>query len=245
MSDEFFVGYLPTPAAHARFVRRAALVLVITVAGLGLLIAARQRDPGDAVWNLEQLGMHTGTVQFLPYPLLRLDDGQNLLVVNEGKVSADASLRSFADQRVMLKGSLLSRPGRAMLELLEPPVAAAGHPSAPPPTLGHESVTLHGEIIDPKCFLGAMKPGDGKTHKACATLCLKGGIPPMFVERGTDGTLRYQLLVGPGGAALAGDTLAAVLPFVGDDITITGTRYRRGDLDFIEIQPGAIRRRKF
>ena len=43
--------------------------------------------------------------------------------------------------------------------------------------------TLRGEIVDSKCYLGAMKPGDQKTHKACATLCIRGGIPPVLVER--------------------------------------------------------------
>ena len=30
-------------------------------------------------------------------------------------------------------------------------------------------------------FDGAMKPGDGKTHKGCAALCLRGGIPPALM----------------------------------------------------------------
>jgi hypothetical protein len=132
-----------------------------------------------------------------------------------------------------------------MLELLEPPIEVAGNAPAPPPAVEHESVILRGEIIDPKCFLGAMKPGDGKTHKACATLCLEGGIPPMFVERTGASSIRYHLLVGPDGTALTGEALAAILPFVADDVVLSGTRYRRGDLDFLEIQPGAVRRRGF
>jgi hypothetical protein len=38
-----------------------------------------------------------------------------------------------------------------------------------------------GEVVDAKCYLGAMKPGDGKSHKACATLCVTNGIPAMPV----------------------------------------------------------------
>lgn len=44
-------------------------------------------------------------------------------------------------------------------------------------------VTLDGELVDSKCYLGTMKPGDGKTHKSCAILCLRGGIPPLFVSK--------------------------------------------------------------
>ena len=47
----------------------------------------------------------------------------------------------------------------------------------PAPQVLADNVTLKGEIIDPKCYLGAMKPGGGKTHKACAMRCIAGGIP--------------------------------------------------------------------
>ena len=49
-------------------------------------------------------------------------------------------------------------------------------------------VTLVGEVVDPKCWLGDMKPGDGKAHAACARLCMEGGIPPMLRVR-TDSSL--------------------------------------------------------
>jgi hypothetical protein len=39
-------------------------------------------------------------------------------------------------------------------------------------------VKLTGEIVDSKCFLRVIAPGSGKTHKECASLRLRGGIPP-------------------------------------------------------------------
>ena len=40
------------------------------------------------------------------------------------------------------------------------------------------SLQIEGEIVDIKCWLGRMKPGDGRTHRACGQFCIQGGIPP-------------------------------------------------------------------
>ena len=39
---------------------------------------------------------------------------------------------------------------------------------------------LKGEIYDPKCAFGAMKPGFGKPHRSCAIRCISGGVPPIL-----------------------------------------------------------------
>ena len=52
---------------------------------------------------------------------------------------------------------------------------------APPEPLGRWR--LIGEICDCKCHLGAMRPGDGLAHKACANLCISSGAPPIFVTQ--------------------------------------------------------------
>ena len=48
-------------------------------------------------------------------------------------------------------------------------------------------VDLVGEILDSKCWFGAMRPSQGKPHKACASLCIRGGIPPAFFARADGG----------------------------------------------------------
>jgi hypothetical protein len=53
---------------------------------------------------------------------------------------------------------------------------------------------LTGEIVDSKCFLGVMVPGAGKTHKDCASLCLRGGIPPALHVQDRDGRSALLLL---------------------------------------------------
>jgi hypothetical protein len=243
MSDDFFVGYLPMPPAQGQFLRRGISVIAVVAIALALLIAARQRDPGNGTWGLAHANAHDGVLEYTPYAVLRTDHG-SLVIVNEGKIGAPEGLREFFGKRIRLHGSLIERPGRGILEVsAASPEVIDVAPTPAPSVRDREGVTLRGEIIDPKCFLGAMKPGDGKAHKACATLCLKGGVPPMFIERLPDEQVRYHLLVGAGGVALTGDALAAILPFVADDIELTGIRYARGELDFLELQPDCIHRR--
>jgi hypothetical protein len=81
-------------------------------------------------------------------------------------------------------------------------------------------VTLRGEIVDSKCFLGVMVPGDGKTHKDCASLCLRGGIPPALVVRDREGRSALLLLVSESGGSLAGHPAAS--RFAGEPIELTG-----------------------
>ncbi len=54
---------------------------------------------------------------------------------------------------------------------------------------------MQGEITDPKCFLGVMKPGVGRPHRSCAVRC----IPPLLWVRNSTGRENGYLLVGPNG----------------------------------------------
>jgi len=56
------------------------------------------------------------------------------------------------------------------------------------------AVELTGEIVDSKCYLGVMNPGNGKVHRDCAVRCISGGIPPAFLVRDADGRSKILLL---------------------------------------------------
>ena len=120
-----------------------------------------------------------------------------------------------------LRGTLIWRGGHTLLELLPESLQAA-----PAPALAEERVaalgrrTLRGEIVDSKCFLGVMKPGTGKLHRACAVRCLSGGIPPAL--RTADGLV---LLLRADGRVPGRE----ILPFVARSVTVTGALERHGD----------------
>ncbi len=65
----------------------------------------------------------------------------------------------------------------------------------PPPTLLPDKDTvMTGEIIDPKCYFGAMNPGYGKPHLSCASRCISGGIMPVLKYMDSDGEENYCVL---------------------------------------------------
>ncbi|MEZ6317838.1 MAG: hypothetical protein R3B49_03645 [Phycisphaerales bacterium] len=84
-----------------------------------------------------------------------------------------------------------------------------------------------------------MKPGDGKAHKACATLCVGGGIPPMLYARGSDGAARCVLLVGSDGGAAN----ELVLPYLGEPVRVRGQAGTLGSLDVLVLELDGVSRR--
>ena len=121
-----------------------------------------------------------------------------------GKHGADALVRGLDGVRVTLEGTRIERAGMPMLEAaarFDCGVRATRPPrlAAPQAVGGSQAVTLRGEIVDSKCFLGVMTPGDGRTHSACASLCLRGGIPPALLVRDRAGRSALYLLEDPTG----------------------------------------------
>jgi hypothetical protein len=80
-------------------------------------------------------------------------------------------------------------------------------------------VLIAGEILDAKCWFGAMRPGHGKTHKACAALCAKGGLPLAFaeLERCAEGKAGF-LFLNERGLAFGPE----IIPLVADPVAVRG-----------------------
>ena len=249
-NTEFYVGYLPMPRGYWQLLVVGVPILVAASCLIAVAVSARQKDPGSGQWSDATTTLEGVAIEE-PYAILRVPSSntsgvETVLLVEEGKFGAKQRIRAFNRQAVSVKGTILERAGRRMLELVagEQAITHAEWPTAkldgmsqlPSQPLG--KATLSGEIIDPKCYLGAMKPGEGKTHKACATLCISGGIPPMFVTAGVNGEKQFLLLTTADGRAIND----AVLPFVGDPVEITGEVVRTGDLAVLQINPADIRR---
>ena len=244
--DDFYVGYFPLPRAHRRFLQVALPLAVFLMVFSAAGIALKQRDPGAGVWQTGEASTWTGVVRFDPYPTLYVEGEAPgvYLLVRMGKLGAHDAAAPFNDQLVTIRGRQLQRDGRRMIELDDAPgsdpaitsLGGASPTTAPPSVL--TPVTLSGEILDAKCYLGAMKPGDGKAHKACATLCIAGGIPPMLYTRAPDGSRTYTLLADESGAPI----LDPLLPFVGEPVTLSGRLERRAAGRVLRVDTGSIAR---
>lgn len=244
--EPFYVGYLPLPAALRPTVKLFAALGVLLAAGLAFALAPRQQDPGPGVWDLDNVVTIEGHLAVDPYPVLYVDDPAHpealraVILVSEFKFSATDRAEPLAGQHVRAKGTFVNRQGRGLFELAstDDALTALGASPAPPSIQDLGSHTLQGEIVDTKCYLGVMKPGFGKTHRACAVRCLSGGIPPGFLIRGPDGEPSYALLVGPDDRPIQKE----ILDFVAEPVELPGQLERRGDLLVYTVDPAAIRR---
>jgi hypothetical protein len=251
--EPFFVGYLATPPKLSRFLVTVALGAIGIAAAVALPIALLQRNPGSGTWHADETQTFEGVFHLRPYPLLQpsaASGGDTLLLVDQGKHSVAPALAAFDGRPVSIRGQLLEREGLKMIELAEvaDPVQAAQSTGIaltadPDAQADAVPVVLRGEIVDPKCFSGAMKPGDGKTHKACAALCLRGGIPPVLVQRGADGVLVYHVLVSHSGGPLGPAELAKVIAVVGEPVELSGTVETRGGMRLLKADLESLRRR--
>ncbi len=251
--DEFYIGWEAKAAPGIGKTIRitvGGLLAVVVVAAIAFALA--QRLITDGVFEWGHLKMVSGVLESQPYP--------HLLVTRPGKVAGlpgfssyylvapwkfglpQDAIAPFAGKPVTVKGTLIYRGGQTMIET-KPEWIQATAPSAPaitptPVSLGRQ--TLTGEIVDSKCFLGVMNPGQYLPHRACAIRCISGGVPPILVVHAQDGSLTHFLLVSAAGQPVN----QQVLNLVAEPVEITGEVVRQGELLILSADPATYRRRK-
>jgi len=171
--EEFYVGYQSqAPVQLGGFLRRVAvalLVFVLLVAG-GLVFA--QAEFAKSYFGFGVLESFEGTIDGA---WLITSDHTVLALVGEGKRGVAARPPS----RVKITGQRIERDGIVMIEVVS--ITPLDGAPVPPPDTDLGPLSLTGEIVDTKCYLGVMNPGAGKLHKDCARNCLRGGIPAGIV----------------------------------------------------------------
>ena len=236
--DPFFVGYLAVPKGLRMFLILVALVFVGGAAALGFTLAVTQDDPGDGRLRFDygQQVVH-GVLELTPTPILHvtqgtehIPEGHVLMLSGQGKNGAVARAEALEGQLVRARGILIERGELDMLQLGGGNNFRAAEdqsvvPEVPEPEpLGRWQIT--GEICDGKCTAGAMRPGRGIAHRACANLCLLGGIPPVFVSTQPVEGEEFLLIAGADGETLPPELLDWVALYV----TLEGEVTRHGDL---------------
>lgn len=248
--DEFYVGYLPTPPRVARLALGATTALLLCLSLVAAMTTTLQSEPGDGVWDVE-VSEFTGPVALDPAPHVLTPDGA-ILVVDFNKFGARERLSPLDGGNARVRGTIIRRDGVRLLELLPTDDAIESADMSSSGAQGEwrrvATESLVGEITDPKCYLGAMKPGRGITHRSCAALCISGGIPPLFVVEREGAMLpaRALVLVDERGEPIEGDALARLLTFVGErSIAITGEVWRSPVAPFeaLRVDVNAIARR--
>src|SRR6266567_1088904 len=243
--NDFYVGYLPkAPTALASFVRKIIMVVGVLTVTVALVLVVGQMQFANSAFEYGKVRSFEGVVVTRPFPTLLValpgeigqqDKYSRYLLVAPGKHGADDLVATFDGKHVRLQGQLIYREGGTMVEIAPDSITVVDtEPVDQEATRDLGAVSVTGEIVDSKCYLGVMNPGMGKVHRDCAARCLSGGIPPIFVT--TDGN--QLLLVGPDGSALTHDALRE---FVAETLTIRGELLQRGEAQFLRVDLRELR----
>ncbi len=247
--DAFFIGWSPKiDLGLARFLATCAAGLLgfVFLASFGL--SAFMRDPAVVLFSTlpgassvqtPEPWMDSptlrGVVTMNPYPVVHVAPdadhpaGRSLLLSGDGKRGVDvpASLNP-----IEFEGARLLRGTIEMLVVDTPPKILSAAPSTSAPTpiaLGRWRVV--GEICDGKCYAGAMRPGSGLAHRACANLCLIGDVPAVFVAATPAAGAEFFLLADADGLK-PNDALRA---FTGQPVEIEGNIERLGAIHIFKV----------
>jgi hypothetical protein len=249
---EFFIGWAgSTPPRLRRFTLAIAAMLTLAFAALGAGLGGIADDPakagfaiapGQVPFPLPESETVTGRFVATPYPMLIAPPdashprSRTMLVAGGGKYALPADYAHLDGRLVQASGFITARGTLAMLatDSLPDVLAEAAQPAPPIEQLGRWRLT--GEICDGKCASGAMRPGIGLAHRACAVVCIAGDIPPVFVSTAPVAGHAFLLVKGPDGGRMP----PSLHDHVGLRIRLDGEVERRGDILVFRADPASL-----
>lgn len=220
-NDEFYIGWMSNaPKSFASTIKKYLLVLLPIIVVLGVLLALSQKKFGSGNFEFGTLTELKGIYSNIPVANLKVVDGKDIWgnenyitvpLIGYGKFGADGIIANLEKEKqislqgkeVTLKGTLLYNDGKLLMQIDENdnPLLNVSENNNAAITLKTKelgTMDIKGEIVDPKCFFGVMKPGEGKPHKDCAIRCILGGMPPVLKVEDEGGKENYYLIVGEG-----------------------------------------------
>ncbi|MCR9285916.1 MAG: hypothetical protein NXI23_00855 [Bacteroidetes bacterium] len=256
--DEFYIGWQPeAPDSFAKKSKKTTIILGVLILILAGAIVFSQRGFATAFFEFGNQTTVEGVLVLEPVPMLRVNDGKtvfgremnhHVLLVGFGKAGArktihdierrDDIYRSLENNKVRIKGTLIYKDGKSVLEMTEginSIIAIGGKEEYDIREDFYGDKTLKGEIIDTKCYFGVMKPGHGKPHRSCAIRCISGGIPPAFWIKNEAGENEYLMMLDEKGQQLGEE----ILDYVGESISICGKVEKRDDWLYIYVDLAA------
>ena len=226
LPDDFYIGYHEkAPQVFRKRIRLFILGAAILVPLVAFFLVMNQNPFSTGTFELGNQSQLTGILSSKPVPVIKMINGRDLFgnpvyqtipLINFGKFGAVGLLQKFEKQigspleevEATIAGTLIYRDGKTLFELTKQEAALLSTSrdlskydveALKPNTEELGQAVLKGEIVDPKCYFGVMKPGEGKPHRSCASLCIKGGIPPVFVTTNETGAHSYFLILGEKG----------------------------------------------
>jgi len=260
-NDEFYIGWMgKAPKSFATTVKQYVLVLLFVIVVLGILLSLSQKKFDTGNFEFGKLTEVKGIYFSTPVPNLKVSNGKDILgnenyitvpLIGYGKHGADGVMEdlqqeqntSFIGKEIVLKGTLLYNDGKLLMQVDgndKPFIKISNNKinkNELPVTTQLGTIDVKGEIVDPKCFFGVMKPGEGKPHKDCAIRCILGGMPPVLKVTDNEGKQNYYLIVGPHGEKING----VVQDYVGVPVVVHANALQYNDWIVLYVQSSGIK----
>ena len=245
-NDEFYVGYLDAIGTKTKKSIKRFIVLTLGIAIIAALIFGfSQKKFKNSSFELSNATKITGVYHENPYPMLRVKVAENtyknILLLGFGKSSANPFLEKIrtetpelSGQTLTIEGNLIYYNGKTLIQITDGEkvtITKATQANQIPVKTVISEMTLEGEIIDPKCYFGVMKPGFGKIHRSCAVRCISGGIPPVLATSDENNISEYYLVTDEQGNAIHKDILA----YIGKPSKIKGVVEKFDDWHLLKI----------
>lgn len=244
LNEDFYIGWMQNaPSSFARFARKYLLLLFFIVVTLGFLLAMNQKKFSRSNFEFGKTTVVKGIYFSSPVPHLLVADQNDYVMiplVGYGKHGAEGVMEelgaqyksSLSGKQISVRGTLLYGDGKVLMQIdkHDDPLMNVSNEAGTLPVIETDEgeVSLTGEIIDPKCYFGVMKPGEGKVHKDCAIRCILGGIPPVLKMVNGKGANAYILLSGK-------NINDRVKDFVATPSEITGHLKKYNDWEILEV----------
>ncbi len=260
--SEFYIGWQPkAPDGFAKHIRKVVVCIAVSVIVISVLLGLLQKKFSTSSFEFGKLTEIKGVFRQQPVPSVRVITGTDafghssfitLPLVGYGKHGAGGVIASLEKKNnvrldgklVTLRGSLIYSDGKALLQIDEhedPLVKTESITDTvawKPRITEWGTVQLTGEILDPKCYFGVMKPGHGKPHRDCAIRCIAGGINPVFCTKNENGELDYFLLLDQNGESLN----KYIQDNVAEPVTLTARAVRYDDWTVLYVDKQSIHR---
>jgi len=255
--DEFYIGWQTSITKNFRHALPKFIFPAILSGFLFMIIFSfTQKHIASSSFDYDHPVSFSGTLSTNPFPHIRTISGRDAYgnpayhiypLVNAYKFGAAEIINRWCGEHKAencyadITGSLIQRNGTSAIELTEGigSLKETGGITAQPAfaqLLG--DTILSGEIVDPKCYLGAMNPGEGKPHRSCAIRCISGGIIPVLTWKDVSGRQYYAALSGDKGKPINHEILFAVA----EPVMVKGKLYKIDNWYWMEINISGIKR---
>ena len=260
--DSFYIGYLPkAPAEYRNFVRLIVFAILVVMYFTIIIVVTNQQKFSTGIFERNKLTELEGVLMLQPFPAIKTLYGKDLYgnpvvktipLVNYGKFGAEPVINSVVANNtsdlnklwIKVRGKLIYNKGITILELSEKEKSVLEVKTASKNQLDgiatskikdHGGSTFYGQIIDPKCYFGVMKPGEGKPHSDCAIRCIAGGIQPMLMIRNEKGQETFFILLDTSGMPVN----SRVLSYVGMPVEVSGKITKVDDWLILKTDPSS------